>query len=231
MSTTRVIGIVRGREINSSAEVSVDHDALLLAWSDAPSWRLGWSGIDGVTYTPTSITVYLATHDVLELSGDDALRALAVRALDAAFAMPEVTRGLRSLGSTRGDPGDAHDRWFAPLLAARRAATSVSDPARQVALFDHRALRAEMLQAISDIAVAHIQGDEPAQRALEAALEEEAESLFLALQLMGVAGDALLGGAADTRLADWRRWVATVKAVFAATDESWGRARTLLSSR
>jgi hypothetical protein len=39
--------------------------------------------------------------------------------------------------------------------------------------------------------------------------------------MMGVAGDALRGGALDTRIADWRCWVDTVRAVYAAADDAW----------
>ena len=69
--------------------------------------------------------------------------------------------------------------------------------------------------------MAQASGDAAEQRAVEAALEEEAEAVFTAIALMGVAGDALRGGALDTRIADWRRWVEMVRAVFTAADEAW----------
>jgi hypothetical protein len=115
----------------------------------------------------------------------------------------------------------AHDRWFAPLLAARRSVVGVSDPARQVMLLDAAPLTQQLERAIAGIAVAQASGDAAEQRAVEAALEEEAEAVFTAIGIMGVAGDALRGGALDTRIADWRRWVETVRAVFAAADEAW----------
>ena len=133
---TRVVGVVRGREIDASASVTLDQDTLVLAWQDATPWRLSLSGIEGIAGGGSSLTVYLVRNDVLELSGDDQLRALGRQLLDRACAMPELTRGLKSLGSSRGTPVAAHDRWFAPLLAARRAVEGVSDPARQVMLLD-----------------------------------------------------------------------------------------------
>jgi hypothetical protein len=39
--------------------------------------------------------------------------------------------------------------------------------------------------------------------------------------MMGIAGDAVRGGALDTRMADWRQWVHTVRGVFAAADDAW----------
>ena len=45
--------------------------------------------------------------------------------------------------------------------------------------------------------------------------------MFTAIESMGLAGDALRGGALDTRITDWRRWVETVRGVFAAADDAW----------
>lgn len=217
----RVAGLVRGREIDTSAAVSIDQDTLVLAGPDAPPWRLSLSDIEGITSGASSLTVYLIGNDVLELSGDGALRPLGLQLLDRACVMPELTRGLKSLGSPRGTPVASHDRWFAPLLAARRSVVGVSDPARQVMLLDAAPLTQQLERAIAEIAVAQASGDSAEQRAVEAALEEEAEAVFTAIALMGVAGDALRGGALDTRIADWRRWVETVRAVFTAADEAW----------
>ena len=59
-------------------------------------------------------------------------------------------------------------------------------------------------------------------------LEEAAEPLFVAITRMALAADALRGGALDTRMADWRRWVETVRAVFVAIDDSWRRGAAVL---
>ena len=217
----RVVGIVRGREIDTSATVTIDQDMLVLAWHDATPWRLSLSGIEGIAGGPASLTVYLVSNDVLELSGDEQLRPLGLQLLDRACAMPEITRGLKSLGSSRGTPVAAHDRWFAPLMAARRSVEGVSDPARQIMLFDAAMLTTEIERAIVEIAALVAPGDVAEQRAVEAALEEEAEALFTAVGIMGLAGDAVRGGSLDTRISDWRRWVETVRKVFAAADESW----------
>ena len=40
--------------------------------------------------------------------------------------------------------------------------------------------------------------------------------------------DVLRGGALDTRMADWRRGVETVRAVFVAIDDSWRRGAAVL---
>ncbi len=217
----RIVGIVRGREIDTSASVTIEQDTLVLGWQDATPWRLSVGGIEGVAGGASSLTLYLVNNDVLELSGDDQLRPLGLQLLDRACAMPELTRGLKSLGASRGTPIAAHDRWFAPLLAARRSVEGVSDPARQVMLLDAAALTKELERAITEMAATTAPGDPAEQRAVEAALEEEAAPVFTAVALMGLAGDALRGGSLDTRIADWRRWVDTVRSVFAAADEAW----------
>lgn len=217
----RVVGIVRGQEIDNTATATIDQDALMLAWEQSTPWRLAFNGIDGIGGGSASLTVYLVGNDVLELSGDDQLRVLGLQLLDRACAMPELTRGLKSLGSSRGIPTDAHDCWFLPLLAARRSVEGVSDPVRQVALLDARVLTAALGRAIAEIAAVKAPGDVAEQRATEAALEEAAEAVFTAIDIMAVCGDAVLGGALDTRIADWRRWVDTVRTVYAAADEAW----------
>jgi hypothetical protein len=37
----------------------------------------------------------------------------------------------------------------------------------------------------------------------------------------GTPSNHIAGGALDTRIADWRQWVETVRGVFAAADDAW----------
>lgn len=224
-ATVRVVGMVHGTSIDKGAEADLQPDALVLAWHEASPWRISLDGVDGVVHRARECTLYLAGGDVLELTGDDRVRTLAVQLVDYACVMPELTRGLRSMGSRRGMPGAAHDAWFAPLLAARRAVEGVSDPDRQLAVMDAAAIARAMERAIGEIAALNKPGDIAAQRAIEAALEEEAEDLFVALHRLALAADRLRGSAADSKLADWRLWVSTLRDVYAVADESWGRAR------
>lgn len=232
IADVRVVGMVRGREIARAARVSVEEQALVLSWQDAAPWQLAFDGFEGVQVSATSVTLYLRDHDVLELTGDEALRPVALRLLDKACRMPELTRGLRHLGAVRGNAAQqaAHDRWFAPLLAARRAVADVSDPARQVTLMDAASLAEAMTRAIDEIAATAAPSEPAERRALEAAIEEEAEALFAALTRARLAADAVRGGAEDTRLADWRRWVEAMRAVFAEADEAWLGVQDTLSS-
>ncbi len=227
-ASVRVVGIVRGREINALAEVSFEGDVVVLTWTSATPWRLSFDGLDGVAAGPTQLSLYLASGDVLELSGDDSLRAVAVQLVERACTLPELTRGLRSLGSLRGKPGAAHDAWFAPLLAARRAVHGVTDAKRQVALIDAGELARAMERAMLELAALTAPGDVARQRAIEAALEEESEGMFLAFARLALTADTLSGSASDTLFVDWRRWVGALQDVFTAADEAWGRCSSQL---
>jgi hypothetical protein len=221
--SVRLLGMVRGREINAVAVAELHADALIIAEPGAKLRRVAWDAIDGLAYSATQLSLYLADGDVLELSGDESVRTLALQLTDHACTMPELTRGLRALGSRRGTPGAAHDAWFAPLLAVRRAVNGVSDARRQLALVDAGALSANMLRAMTELAALTAPGDKSRQRAIEAAMEEESHGMFEALNRLGLTGEALRGTAADTLLLDWRRWAGALQEVFVAADEAWER--------
>lgn len=228
----RVVGIVRGRDVDATAEVTLDHETVLLNWHHAAAWQLEFEGIEGIGTNASSLTLYLRDHDVLELAGSDAVRALGREIMDRACRVPELTRGLRQFGAPPRDGGaagvtsalqTAHDLWFAPLFAARKAVHGVTDPERQVALMDGGALTDAMTEAAARIAALLAPGDAAEQRALEAAIEDEAAMLFRALARLHHAGATVRTGALDSRLADWRRWVAAAADAFAAADEAWGQ--------
>ncbi|MCE2899618.1 MAG: hypothetical protein ACK6DP_00685 [Gemmatimonas sp.] len=228
----RVVGIVRGRDIDAEATVALDDAALVLSWPQAAAWRLGLTGIEGVAVGARTLTAYLRDHDVLELTGDETLRPLALALIGRACQLPELTRGLRGFGAvgTAAPLHDAHDRWFAPLLEARRAVHGVSDPTRHVALMDGVALADLMRQRIAQIAARQVPGDAAEQRALEAAIEDEASPVFAALARLALAGDVVRHGSEETRLADWRRWVDAAQRVFAEADEGWRAVEELLGA-
>jgi hypothetical protein len=224
----RVLGIVRGREINADATLSLSGRSIVLAWEHAHAWRLDTDGLDGLMPGASQLTLYLSSGDVLELTGSETLRAFGRRVLDEACRMPELTRGLRAFGSERGAPGPAHDRWFAPLMAARRAAAGVSDAERQVELVNAAQISAKMERTLTELAKEQAPGHPAMQRAIEAALIEEAAPAFTALAGMTIAADALRGGALDSRLVDWRRWVTALREAFVAADSVWPKCAAVL---
>lgn len=225
----RVIGIVRGRELDAHATVALADHAVVLSWDNAAPWQIALDGLDGVMPRQNQMTLYLTSGDVLELTENDSLRQLASNILDRACTVPELTRGLRALGSLRGTPGPAHDRWFAPLLAARRAVAGISDAERQVALIDAAHIAGHLRRVMTEIAK-EIAPTHPAmQRAIEAALHEETEPTFEALERLALAADVLRTSALDTRLVDWRRWMNALREVFVAADQCWPRCALVIN--
>jgi len=82
--------------------------------------------------------------------------------------------------------------------------------------------------AMQEIAALSAPGDVARQRAIEAALEEESEGMFVAFARLALAADTLSGSASDTLFVDWRRWVGALREVFTAADDAWGRCRLQL---
>ena len=227
---SRVIGIVRGRELDAYAMVSLSRNNVVLAWEHAAPWELDLDRVDGVMPRPGQLTLYLSSGDVLELTENEALRTFCASVLDRACAVPELTRGLRALGSLRGTPGPAHDRWFAPLLAARRAVAGISDAQRQVALVDAAVIAQQLRRVMSDMAKELAPTHPAMQRALDAALQEESEPVFASLERLALAADVLRVSPLDTRLHDWRRWMNALREVFVAADQSWPRCAAVVTN-
>ncbi len=221
-SATRVVGLWRGREIDVLATIRLDHQALLFEQGTALVLRLALDALDGWNMHDTHALLYARGGDVLDivLEADDA-RAVLRAALDEASTVPELARSLRAMGGAVGGNPAAQDRWFAPLLTMRRSLVGVSDPLRQVALFDVDRVRAELARALEELAAQRVGGDLPRTRALEAMLEEQTEGVRAALARVALAGTTLEGSAPDSRLADWRRWIQEVSALFRSADDAW----------
>ena len=188
-----------------------------------------------------SLRIRLATIDSARLSGNelelilrDGTRVMLVAApefreaiLDQCRSLPELTRTLRAFGSSRArtsTPGgrstDASEqqRFFAPLLEARRAAASV-EVTQSMRAFDVAALTAAMEQTLRQFAADHHDQPGPARRALEAELEEIAEPLFERLRALNASATGALAEADDLRL--WREWSLQLRMTFEAADRVW----------
>ena len=140
------------------------------------------------------------------------------------YRVPELTRGLRSLGSLRGTPGDAHDLWFAPLLSARRSVEGVTDVEKQLEAMNAENLAVAMRDAISRIAVLHVREESPFRRAAEAVLEDAAADLFASLDRLDAAAKSLRESGAETRADRWRNWVVALREVYSQADRGWSMA-------
>jgi hypothetical protein len=138
--------------------------------------------------------------------------------------LPELTLALRTLGSRRRRRGEGNEqeRFFAPLLEARRAAARAADIEAAVTAFDPDRLKAAFEKTVRAMAAASApSGRPPARRALEARLQEHLEPLRRALAALGEAADALLIADDEVRPDAWRRWADELRTVFAAADRCW----------
>lgn len=222
LPNARVVGLWRGSEVDAAAILRSEPLALLFDRETAPPMRVPLDALDGWQLSVSQVVLYLRDGDVLDIALlSDSARATMRGALDAACIMPELTRSLRTFGSAVGDNEAQHDRWFAPLLTLRRALVGVSDPLRQVALFDADHLNAELSRALVELAAQRTGGDAARARALEAVFEEETEPVRISLARAGLAASALQGSAPDSRLADWRRWVDTLRELYERADSAW----------
>ncbi len=221
-ATVRVVGLRRGREIDDIARVRFEDGALVFHPAAGSPLRVTLATLDGCRIGGSQATLYLHGGDVLEVTfAADGARAVVRAAIEAASTVPELTRSLRAFGRAHGDLASAHDRWFAPLLAVRRAVVGVSDPLRQAALFDVDRVGGEIARALEELAVQQAGGDPARARALEAVLEEETEPVRVALARVALASTTLEGSAPDSQLADWRRWMDTVRELFRRADDAW----------
>jgi hypothetical protein len=138
--------------------------------------------------------------------------------------LPELTLALRTLGSRRRRRGEGneHERFFAPLLEARRAAARAGDLEAAVMAFDAARLNAAFDKTLRALAAERAPSARaPARRALEARLQERIEPLRRAGAERGEAADALLSADDQNRPEAWRRWTERVRHVFGCADRCW----------
>lgn len=241
-----VWGIDRGREFGGAGwlEVGEGGVAVLVASARQPAAGASVAGryfyplaaIDGARVDAVSseaggagggdaraqLTVFLGGGDVLEATGSPAaVRALGRRLEDAACALTEQTLPLRGLGSHRANPGSDHDRFYGPLLAARRAAEHAGTAADRVDAFDAPAIARALDRTLGAFAAERFPSEAPDRRALEAELRELAAPVHTALERLAGAAAATRAAPDDARFLRWRAWALVVRDVFAAADDAW----------
>lgn len=182
--------------------------------------RVPLSMLDGVRVTPRHVALYASSGDVLELDGEglggfgDMVRA-------TACCLPELTLGLRGLGSARGYPGMDHDRFFAPVLAARRAAERATDPAGRLAAMRAAALGAEVERVLHELAVARYPDNPAERRALETALEDLSAPIRTSLLDLDTAARDATAASDDAAFVWWRAWTDQCRALLQRIDQCW----------
>lgn len=221
-SPRRVVlgGLLRGRELEGDAMVTLDSDSVLL---DTARGRiaLALAQLEGLRVPGDVLELYLATGDVIQLEQAPELNVLATEIASNACAIPEMTRSLRALGAGSLAAGEEHDRFFGPLLEARLLAERAPNLVALRAAFDAAALRASIEHVLEEIASERYPREAGERRALRAELSDNAHELFARIAELERAEQAL--GACDDseRFVRWREWQSVLRRVFRSADESW----------
>jgi hypothetical protein len=180
-----------------------------------------FDALDGARVALGHLTLYPSNGDVVELSGAAELGEMGRHLRARACTLPELTLALRGLGSPRAQPGPDHDRYFGPLLAARRAAQRASDPAGRMAAMRGVALEAELERVLHAFAGERYPASPPDRRALEAELDDLAAPVRMSLRRLDEAARAVAAAPDDTAFVWWRAWAAECRALFAHADACW----------
>jgi hypothetical protein len=213
-------GLLRGRELEGEAHVTLDADSLAI---DTARGRisLALAQLEGIRVPGDVLELYLATGDVIQLEQAHDLNALATEIASNVCAIPEMTRSLRALGAGSLAAGEEHDRFFGPLLEARLLAERAPNLVALRAAFDAAALRASVEHVLEEIAGERYPNAAGERRALRAELSDNAHELFARISELERAEQAL--GACDDseRFVRWREWQSVLRKVFRSADESW----------
>ena len=215
----RVHGSIRGTALDSDGAVRLIDDVLSILVQDR-DYTARVERIDGVVWEAPTLTLHVG-RDVVELTGHPGLQPLAAQILSTALALPEFTRTMRGLGSRRGTLGADHDRFFAGLLAARRAAEGLAEPESRLAAFDSQRLSQGLTTLLGELAAERYPESGPDRRALEAELLEHAERMYAALETLGQAAEQVRASTPPSRLAHWRQWTSSAQRLFEEADRCW----------
>jgi hypothetical protein len=221
----------RGAEVSAPGTFELLADAARVRVPSAGlDLMIPFAALDGARVSLGHLTLYPSNGDVVELSGAAELGEMGRHLRARACTLPELTLALRGLGSRRANPGPDHDRYFGPLLAARRAAQRASDPAGRLAAMRGTALEAELERVLRAFAGERFPASPPDRRALEAELDDLAAPVRTSLRRMDDAARAAGAASDDTAFVWWRAWAAECRALFAHADACWLAAIPALSA-
>ena len=214
-------GSAGGAVLSGAGTITVGEDTIDLR-SESGNVVVAMPLLEGVSYHGSRLTFFVRGGDRVQADGTARLAAVAREVSALVCTLPELTRPLRSLGSRRGRLGVDHDRFFAPLLTARRKGERATDRRARLRAFDGANMAASLQSTIADFAKARFPRRAPDRRALEAELLELAEPYLVALTALEVyaarAGDET---GEDTAFVRWRSWCGAVQEVFDRADRCW----------
>lgn len=135
--------------------------------------------------------------------------------------LPELTRGLRALGSARRGGSAMQSLFFLPLLEGRRKAAEARSAVACLRAFDPAELTRALDRCIERM-LAEWPDDRPAvRRALRARLLERVRDYSRALDDLSERAVAVVGAREENRLHAWREWTVQLAATFVAADRCW----------
>lgn len=149
---------------------------------------------------------------------------------DVAFGViPELTRGLRALGSTRAG-GALQTQFFQPLLDGRRRAADARGADARVRAFEAGDLQRALDRLLERIVAEWPDARNSARRALRAELQERTAGYCEALRRLDARAKALTSALHEAPVPLWRAWTSELVATFAAADRTWSAIRPVLEA-
>ena len=145
--------------------------------------------------------------------------------------LPELARGLRALGSSRGGRGGSlQSQFFHPLIDARRRAADAKMAPARIKAFDAGELAKSLDRFLDRIVNEWPDKRESVRRALRAELSERSGPYFAAIARLGDRAAESLQSPEESRLDAWRAWTSQLSATFHAADLTWLALRPALEA-
>ena len=144
--------------------------------------------------------------------------------------LPELTRGLRALGSARHDARALQHVFFQPLVDALRKAADARDADGKLKAFEARELARHLDRVLERIVSEWPDARTSARRAVRAQLIERVGPYADALDGLAVRAAGLRDASEGERLTAWRDWTAQLVTVFSCADRSWLSLQSAASS-
>ncbi|HJQ20863.1 MAG TPA: hypothetical protein VJ867_10970 [Gemmatimonadaceae bacterium] len=144
--------------------------------------------------------------------------------------LPELTRGLRAMGSGRKSGGFLQSQFFSPLLDARKRAAFAGDADAALRAFDPADLRRALDRAIDRIIQGWPDTRASARRAVRAELRERTADYQRALDALDERAADVIAARPEDQRELWRRWTRQLASTFDAADRAWLAMRSIVDA-
>lgn len=227
VGSVRAAGRWSARTLQEQVTVFVEaHEVVVRLEGTGEELAVDFARITGAGWREGVLSLHLEGEE-LQLQGGEALDRAWHTLTRRACTLPEVARAMRAFGGARGaragrdEIGEARQRFFSPLMQARRRLEGEGPLEWLVAGFDTAVLAERIRSAVGAIATERHPASPPHRRALEARLLDACDPLLDALVGVDAAARALLEGDDAQRFVRWRAWAERVRLLFANADRSW----------